>query len=132
MTTTKEIQEIEVELANKPGTLADVTEALADLSINVQGFTCTAQGDTGKACFVTDNPQGAIDALTDAGFSPQTHEAVFATAPNKPGQLANLSRRLAQSGINIDRSFVATDDTGELGIGFSVDDAQQARKVLEG
>lgn len=131
MPETQRIKEIEVELKNTPGTLADATQALAEQSINIQGFTCIAQGNKGQACFVTDNPEGASQTLTEAGFNPTVTDAVFTAVPNEPGQLANLSRQLAESGVNIDRSFVATSDEGSLGIGFHVDDPQQAEKVLK-
>lgn len=132
MPNTERIKKIEVELKNKPGTLADVTQALAEGSINIQGFACIAQDDTGQACFVTDNPEGASELLTEAGFNPTVTDAVFTAVPNEPGQLAKVSRQLADSGVTIDRSFVATSEAGSLGIGFHVDDPQQAEKILNG
>lgn len=133
MTTPSTTTEIEVELENEPGTLADVSEVLADERINILGFACVAQGQTGTACFITDDPDASIETLKAAGFTPRTREAVFVPTPNEPGQLADLSRRLGDSAVNIERSFVASDERGEsLGIGFEVDDTQQALKVLEG
>lgn len=133
MTTPTTTTEIEVELDNEPGTLADVSEVLADENINILGFTCVAQGDSGTACFIADDPNAAIETLESEGFHPETRDAVFVPTPNEPGRLARLSRRLGNSAINIERSFVAADETGgDLGIGFEVDDTEQALKVLRG
>lgn len=125
--------EIEVSLENTPGTLGEVSDKLAREGINILGFTCVAQGSEGTACFVTSDPDEATRTLDRAGFDPKTQESVFVPTPNKPGQLAKLSKKLGTSGVNIERSFVAADpDTDEIGIGFTVDDIDQATKVLRG
>lgn len=133
MVETQRTTEIEVELANTPGTLADVAETLSEEGINILGFACMAQGDTGTACFVTENPEGAITVLENDGYDVEAHESLFVPAPNEPGQLATLARSLGNSGVNIEHSFVATDDSGHtVGIGFNTGDTSQAEKVLKG
>lgn len=125
--------EIEVELENEPGTLGEIADTLADEGINIRGFACVAQGNTGTACLVTDTPAQAVTALESTGHPVETAESLFATAPNEPGQLAELAGRLGASGVNIERSFVATQEDGAtLGIGFRVDDVTQGEKVLKG
>lgn len=133
MVTIERTTEIEVSLENEPGTLGDVTQRLADDGINILGFACLAQGSEGRACFVTDDPSQTIQTLEEAGFDPEQRPSVFVPTPNEPGKLASLSNKLGQSGVNIDRSFVAADpQTDDLGIGFTVDDVDQAAKVLQG
>lgn len=125
--------EIEVELENQPGTLAEVADTLASEGINIRGFACVAEGNTGTACFVTASPSRALTVLEDAGYEVGTNESLFVPAPNEPGQLATLASRLGDSGVNIERTFVATGEDGDtLGIGFDVDEPTQAEKVLQG
>lgn len=133
MVTIERTTEIEVSLENQPGTLGDVTQQLADDGINILGFACLAQGSEGTACFVTDDPSTTIETLEQAGLDPVQRPSVFVPTPNEPGQLASLSNKLGDSGVNIERSFVAADpNADEIGIGFTVDDVDQAAKVLQG
>lgn len=125
--------EIEVELANEPGTLADVTELLGNENVNILGFTCEAAGETGTACFIPDDPRQALTALEGSGYEARQTEVLFMPIPNRPGELGKMARKLGDQGINIKRSFVAADpDSDTFGIGVEVDDIKKAAQTLQG
>lgn len=123
--------EIFVELENTPGTLADASDALGEANVNITGFLLEAQGSTGTARFLTQDPGQARSALEKAGLAPQDREIVVTQVPNRPGQLAKLARALADSGVNIESSFPVLDPAGsQAGLAFAVDDIDSANKVL--
>lgn len=124
--------EVFVSLKNTPGTLAKATEAIGKQNVNITGFLCNAEGDTGIARFVTNDPTKTEEALKSAGLKPQRREVLLAPIENTPGQLGRIAKQLGQSGVNIEASFPVVGSGGETQICFDVDDIQTATKVLSG
>lgn len=125
--------EISVELENEPGTLGKVASALGQADLNILGFSLEAQGRTGTARFVTDDPETASSELESIGLTTQRRDLLLAPAPHEPGQLGTLSTTLGNSGVNIEGGFPVIDPTEQNPkIAFAVDDVESARKVIEG
>lgn len=125
-------EEIIVSLENQPGTLADVTETLAEVGVNIEGVTCQAQGAFGVARFLTDNPGKAFKALEKANFPVARREVSTVTLSNEPGTLAEATRKLANSGINIESLFANASGNDEGEIVIETDNPANAQKVLKG
>lgn len=124
--------EIEVEIDNEPGALAEVADRLGQENINILGFVAEAQTGKGRASFVTSDSERAMGVLQKAGYEPEATESLIVPSEHRPGELANLARRLEKEGVGIERSFVATDEAGDnLGIGLRVTDPSRARDILE-
>lgn len=125
--------EIRVALENSPGTLGEAATSLGEAGINILGFSLDADGASGTARFVTDDPEQATAELETLGLSPTSEEILLASAPNEPGQLGRLGAALGDSGVNIETAFPVVDPTTEeTNIAFEVDDPSSARKVLQG
>lgn len=125
--------EIRVELENSPGTLGEAATALGEAGVNIMGFSLDADGASGTARFVTDDPDQATIELETLGLSPTRDQILLATAPNEPGELGRLGTTLGDSGVNIENAFAVVDpNTEETGLAFEVDDLSSARKVLQG
>lgn len=123
--------EIRVELENEPGTLGEAAETLGEAGVNVLGFDLAAEGATGTARIVADDPQDAASTLRAEGFPVQTEEILLVTAPNRPGELGRIGTELGNSGVNIEKGFPVFDPTTEEAtLAFEVDDLDSARKVL--
>lgn len=132
MPTPQQTREIEVEIENQPGALAEIADELGRQDINILGFMADAQTGKGQASFVTSDTEQAMETLKKAGYKPKTTESLIVPAANRPGELAKLARRLEKEDISIERSFVATDPEGQnLGIGMRVSDPARALDVLE-
>jgi hypothetical protein len=89
-------------MENRPGTFADVMEALGKANVNVeglQGMPCAGQG-VGQ--FVTNNADGAARALGAAGIQHTTRQVLLLTIPNRPGEGGRVARALANAGVNVD------------------------------
>lgn len=123
-------EEIIVSLENRPGTLADVTETLAEADVNIDGVTCQAQGTFGVARFVTDNPGKAFKALEKQNLPVTRREVTTVRLPNEPGQLAEATRKLADSGINIESLFANASGQQEGEIVIETDNPAGAKKAL--
>ena len=109
--------DIEVELVNKPGTIADLGEAAAAAGVNLSGGCGFACEGVGVMHVLVDDPDRAADAFESAGLIVRGRREVLVTAgANRPGALGELARRFANAGVNIDLIYLASDNRMVLGL----------------
>ena len=101
-----------VDLKNKPGELAKVTEAIAQKGIDITSFSGVTCGDSGSVAFITNDEPGTRKVLSEAGFRAREIELATVSLANQPGSLAEAARKLANAGINIEAAL----STGMTGI----------------
>lgn len=119
-----------VELKNRPGEVAKLTEAISAKGINITGFAGSSCGDSGSVCLVTNDEASTRRALSEAHYKVKERELVVATIPDRPGSLAEATRRIANAGVNIDAALpTGTGGTG-VHVAFACDDATKARTSL--
>jgi len=119
-----------VELENRPGELARMAETISSKGINITGFTGATCGDTGSVCLLTNDESATRRALLDAKYKATERELVVATIPDKPGSLADVARRLATAGVNIEAALPTGMSGSSIHIAFATDDAAKARAAL--
>jgi hypothetical protein len=119
--------DLKVVLEDRPGTLADLGEALGRAGVNIMGgcgVSCDGQGEI--HVLVEDAP-AARRALQDAGISVEEETQVLVVpVEDRPGELGGLARMLAGAGINIELLYLTTG--GEVVLG--VDNLEAARGAL--
>jgi hypothetical protein len=119
--------DIAVELENRPGTIAELGEAAANAGINLDGICGFPSEGIGVIHVLVDDPAAARDAFTEAGITVRDErEVLVADVTDRPGELAELTRRLADGGVNVDLIYLATDTRLVLG----VDDLDGARGLV--
>lgn len=92
------------------GLLADVTEALHDAGVNILAIGAYDKGDQGEFLLITSNNKLAYAALEKLGGEADMRSVVVAEVPNEPGELAVISRRLADAGINVGQVYATSTD----------------------
>ena len=73
-----------VELADTPGALADVTEAIAAKGVNITSVSGATCGDMGRVAIATDDEAGTRAALTDVGARFEEKEIAAALLKHYP------------------------------------------------
>ncbi len=115
-------------LADRPGTLADVGEALGKAGINIDGmcgFPCEGKG---MFHILVEDAAAARSAIEEIGFEILGERPVLVVeGEDRPGEFGNISRRIANAGVNVDLAYMAT--RSRLVIG--ADDLGKARTVVE-
>ena len=97
---------------DRPGTLAKATEAIGKAGVNLDGFA--EIGGTMHA-LVADATR-ARRALEDAGFQVKAEqEVVVLDLEDRPGTAAGVFRRIADGDVNVDFSYVATNNRIVIG-----------------
>jgi hypothetical protein len=118
-------------LANKPGTLANIVQRLADEKINIVALSMMDATEHGVLRLITADPGEAREALANLDL-PRTEQTVLmATLPNRPGALADVLGRLASEHINVHYAYCTTGASNGRTVGIlKVDNVQKALQVL--
>ena len=119
--------DLTITLENRPGTMADVGEALGKAGVNIEGlcgFPCEGEG---IGHVLVEDPAAARDALEEIGIQVGRERHVLVLdIEDRPGALGEVSRRMANAGVNMDLVYLATSTRLVLG----VDDIDRASAAL--
>lgn len=118
-----------VDLANQPGELARLCEAMAGRGINVV-LSAMAREDGGTVAFLADDEARAQAVLEDTGLPYAMRPALTIRMENQPGTGAATFRKLADAGVNTDLLLpVRVSDELFFAV-ICVNDQDKAREAL--
>ena len=116
---------------NEVGVIADISRVLADSSINIETISVEALGDKGSISLTTDDYDGALLALTSAGFKTVSDESLLVRLNDEPGALAKVAERLKQAGINIQSLQIVDRREGYTTVAIVTDDRARAEGLMD-
>ncbi len=124
--------QLAVFLANRPGALARVCEALANAGINIQALATSDTVDHTVVRMVVSNPTKALMLLGEAGVLALETEVVTIESASEPGVLARIAECLAEADINIEYTYLAGGRTSQTGlIVLRPSDVEKATRALQ-
>lgn len=89
------------DMDNTPGQLARLCEVLGARGVNL--VVCgVGHGASGTIAFIADDEAAARSALQDASIDYRENESLTVRMQNVPGAGADLFRKLAGAGVNLD------------------------------
>ncbi len=103
-------KDLTVMLDDKPGTLAQLGEALGKANVNIEGV-CALPSGGGQAAvhLLVEDAAGARRAIEGAGLRVSAErDVVVVEMEDTPGSLGRTARRVGDAGINIDVAYLAT------------------------
>jgi hypothetical protein len=120
-------KDLTVHLEDRPGTLAELGEALGGASINIDGMCGFVYDGRGVFHILTEDAAGARRALEDAGLEVSAERDVLLfEAEDRPGMLGEVARKIANAGVNVDLLYKATQTKLVIG----ADDLEKAQSAL--
>ena len=121
------MDDLEIVLENKPGSLALLGETLGKHNISLEGGAVFNNGENGIAHFLVEDGESARQILHSAGITVVSTNEVLVQKlrQNMPGQLGMFCRRLANAGVNIITQY--SDHSNQLIL--VVDDHQKASEI---
>ena len=123
--------QLAVFLANRPGALARVCEALAKAEINIHALATSDTVDHSVVRMVVSDPTKALMLLGEAGVLALESDVLMIETDNKPGVLAKIAQRLAESEVNIEYVYLAGSPKAAKGlIILRPSDVEKAQSVL--
>src|SRR6266567_3914008 len=99
--------QLAVFLANRPGALARVCEALAQAEINIHAQATSDTVDHSVVRMVVSDPTKALMLLGEAGVLALESDVLTIETASQPGILAKIAERLADAKVNIEYTYLA-------------------------
>ena len=124
------MRSIKVVVPNRPGLLAEVTEVLAAQAISIDHIVVETHDAGAVVRMALENDDAALTVLTEAGYHAMSDDVLLTRLEDKPGALAQLSRRLGEANVNIRSMHHVQRDGGFTLVAVSTDDNGRARELL--
>ena len=125
------MKEISVVSKDKVGLLADVSEILGQHGVNIESIAMESEHDTAVIHLKVSKESEAQKILAKAGFKVVESNHLLLRISNRPGELAKVSRLLANAGINITNVFVLDERNGKKIVAFNTSNNAKAKKLLK-
>jgi hypothetical protein len=123
--------QLAVFLANRPGALARVCEALAKAEINIHALATSDTVDHSVVRMVVSDPTKALMLLGEAGVLALESDVLMIETENRPGVLAKIAQRLGQVEVNIEYAYLAASPKAAKGlIILRPSDIEKAQRAL--
>lgn len=122
--------EFVVRLDNRPGSLARLTELLAAAGVNIDALAAWGSNGDGVVRLIVDRPDACSRTLDDAGLAYERRTVLSALLADRPGELARVTRALADAEINIEAIFLLGGHSDGLEVAIAVDDPDAAAPLL--
>ncbi len=120
-------KDLTVILEDRPGTLADIGEALGKAGINIDGCCGFPSEGKGVIHILVEDVGAARRELQQAGLEVRgEREVLVLEVENRPGVFGEVTRRIARAGVNIDLIYVAANTRLVIG----ADDLDKARAAV--
>ncbi len=127
------VKQISVFLENKSGRLAKVSKVLGDRRINIRALSIADTTDFGILRLIVSDPEQALTALKDEGFTVSATDVIAVQVPDRPGGLAGILSILDESGINIEYMYAFVGKTlDDAVVVFRVEEIDRAIALLGG
>jgi len=99
-----------IDVDNKPGALAEVAQAISDAGVNIAAATCVGPGQTAELHILVKHAEPARHALGAISHLAvgREREVVVVDVEDRPGVLADLTRKIAAAGVDLDLVYIAT------------------------
>ena len=98
-----------IEIKNEPGALARVASAISDAGVNLAAATCMGTADEVELHILVPHAEAARRALVLSQLAvSREREVVVVEVEDRPGVLADLARKVARAGVDLDLLYIAT------------------------
>ena len=128
------VKQVSVFVENQPGRLTAILGVLAGKGLSLRALQVGDTSEFGIVRMIVDNPDSALEALREAGFTSRMDWILSAQIPNVPGGLLNsVVSPLAEAGINL-KYFYAYIEQGKGDkalVVLKTDDLERSEEILK-
>jgi hypothetical protein len=126
-----QIKQISVFLENNAGRLAEVTRIVAAAKVNIRAISIADTADFGILRIIADQPDLAMAALANAGFTARMTDVLAVEIPDEPGSLAKIMAIFQKTAVNIEYLYASREgETGKAVVIFKVEDVEHGLKII--
>ena len=118
-----------IEIENSAGALAKVAAAISDAGVNIAAATCVGAGDQAELHILVKHAEAVRHSLAISHLAvTREREVVVVDVEDRPGVLADLTRKIARAGVDLDLVYVATQNR----VVFGARDLEGLKTALDG
>lgn len=125
------MRDFAIQITHRPGELARVATALSRHGVNIKSIAGLAVGQHVLVRIIADDVESARAALEAANIRFEESEVVTVLLENRAGELATLSNKLADAGVNLQGIYLTGIDGDLVELAVVADDVKRAKRVLE-
>src|SRR3954454_3764443 len=102
--------DLAIDVENTPGALAEVGAAISDAGGNIAAATCIGPGDRAELHILVPHAEAVkhMLAISHKVTVTREREVVVVDVEDRPGVLADLTRKIARAGVDLDLVYIAT------------------------
>jgi len=123
-------KEIHATVPDKVGLLADATAKVKEAGVNITALCAWVEGNKGHLRMITEDNDKVCQLVSPLMETCEVDESVCVKAPNTPGSLNEIARKLADAGININLVYSTVSDAPEATVVLKTTDNVKAAEIL--
>ncbi len=120
-----------VDMENRPGRLAALTETLASFGVNIEALAAFGSNGDGSVRLITNDAPTTRRVLGEASLQHEERSVLTVQLPHRPGELARLTRMIADVGVNIEAIYILRSSADGVEFAISLDQPETALPHLE-
>ena len=109
------MKQITIVTRDRPGLIADVTDALQAAGVNIESIAAEQVGESAAIVMTVDRYDAALKALANTPFKAVSEQAILVKVDDRPGGLARIAHRFKEAGISL-RSIQTVSRGGGMSI----------------
>ena len=118
-----------IEIENSAGALAQVAAAISDAGVNIAAATCIGTAEKAELHILVKHAEAVKHSLAISHLAvTREREVVVVDVEDRPGVLADLTRRIARAGVDLDLVYIATRNR----VVFGSPDLEALKAALDG
>jgi hypothetical protein len=125
------MKEITIVTPARNGLVADISAALGEADVNIESLDAFVVREWDIVHLTVSNYDTALTVLRDAGYDAITEDAVVVNLTDRPGALAQLTRRLTDAGVAMRSMRILHRQAGEAMVAISMDRSDEAMRLIE-
>ncbi len=125
------VKQISIFIENKAGRIADATSCMADAGIDLRAMSVADTSGFGVLRVIVDEPDEAIRALKECGFTVNTTDVIAILVPDKPGSLSEVLAVIKEHHMDIEYMYAFMSKFEKQAVVIlKIDNVFEASKVL--
>ena len=129
------IEQVTVFIENRPGSLAEFLQCLAEEGIDLRAYSMAETADFGILRMIVHDAGWAVAAIKARGFTAEKTPVIGIVVPDEIGSTVSTIKLLGDAGINIEYTYAFAMPAGSSHAGTAfvllrVDDDARAQEVL--
>ncbi len=125
------MKQITIVTHSRPGLTADISEVLADNKVNIETLDAIEMADVDVVTLTVDKYDLAIQALHGAGIDAVVEDVLLLKIKDKPGALAEVSRRFRDADIHLRSLRVLGRKRGSALLAICMDRSEEAMELIK-